>query len=130
MAYVSQDLKKKLSPEIKSVLAKYGMKGSIAVRHHSTLVINIKSGNLDLIGDFNKDNQKNHASGYLDVNVYHLDFYGRNNKKINDFYNELLTAAKGDEWFDKSDIMTDYFHTAYYIDINVGKWDKPYIFTA
>ena len=31
-------------------------------------------------------------------------------------------------WFDKSDIQTDYFHTAYFIGINVGKWNKPYNF--
>jgi hypothetical protein len=23
--------------------------------------------------------------------------------------------------------MTDYFNTAYYVDVNIGKWDKPYI---
>ena len=22
--------------------------------------------------------------------------------------------------------MTDYFNTAYYVDINIGKWNKPY----
>ena len=44
-----------------------------------------------------------------------------------DFLNELVVAMKGTKWFDKSDIMTDYFHTAYYIDINVGKWNKPYV---
>ena len=32
----------------------------------------------------------------------------------------------GDLWFDKSDSMSDYFHTAYYLSIHVGKWDKPY----
>ena len=23
--------------------------------------------------------------------------------------------------------MTDYFHTAYYCEINIGKWNKPYV---
>lgn len=32
----------------------------------------------------------------------------------------------GDEWFDKSDIMTDYFHCAYYISLGIGKWDRAY----
>jgi hypothetical protein len=26
--------------------------------------------------------------------------------------------------------MTDYFDTAYYAHINVGKWDKPFVVTA
>jgi len=37
---------------------------------------------------------------------------------------------KGDQWYDNSDAMTDYFDTAYYMDINVGQWDKPYVLTA
>jgi hypothetical protein len=35
-------------------------------------------------------------------------------------------AEGGRAWFDKSDSMTDYFHTAFYYDIQVGKWDRPY----
>jgi hypothetical protein len=26
--------------------------------------------------------------------------------------------------------MTDYFDTAYYYDLNIGRWDKPYVVTA
>ena len=29
------------------------------------------------------------------------------------------------KWFDKSDSMIDYFHTAWYNDIKIGGWDKP-----
>lgn len=25
--------------------------------------------------------------------------------------------------------MTDYFHVAYYCEINIGKWNKPYVQT-
>ena len=34
---------------------------------------------------------------------------------------------KGNKWYDKSDAMVDYFDTAYYVDINIGKWNKPYV---
>jgi len=37
---------------------------------------------------------------------------------------------KGADWYDNSDAQTDYFDTAYYVDVNVGKWDKPYIVEA
>ena len=50
MAYVSQEKKKELAPGIKAVLKKYGMKGTLAVRHHSSLVCNIKRGKLDILG--------------------------------------------------------------------------------
>ena len=114
MAYISQQDKKELAPGIKSVLNKYGMKGSIAIKHHSSLVVNLQSGPID----FDMD-------GYTSVNVYHIDKHYTGRAK--DFLNELVVAMKGTKWFDKSDIMTDYFHTAYYIDINVGKWNKPYV---
>ena len=114
MAYISQQDKKDLAPGIKSVLNKYGMKGSIAIKHHSSLVVNLQSGPID----FDMD-------GYTSVNVYHIDKHYTGRAK--DFLNELVVAMKGTKWFDKSDIMTDYFHTAYYIDINVGKWNKPYV---
>ena len=49
MAYVSQELKSKLSPTIKAICKKYKVKASVAVRHHSTLVLNVKSGKIDFI---------------------------------------------------------------------------------
>ena len=30
-------------------------------------------------------------------------------------------------YFDESDTMTDYFHCAFYYDIQVGKWDKNHV---
>ena len=56
------------------------------------------------------------------VNVYHINtgFEGTAKK----FLTALLAAMKGDKWFDKSDSMVDYFHTAWYNDIKIGAWDK------
>jgi hypothetical protein len=33
---------------------------------------------------------------------------------------------KGPDFFDHSDLMTDYFHRSHYTDIRIGTWDKPY----
>ena len=42
----------------------------------------------------------------------------------------MFKAMKGNKWFDKSDIMTDYHHIAYYCYIDVGRSrEKPYICT-
>ena len=67
MAYVSQEMKSELAPVIKTILKKYGMKGSLAVRNHSTLVLNIKSGKIDF------DANSTTGSHYNQVNVYHTD---------------------------------------------------------
>jgi hypothetical protein len=136
MAYMNQNLKAELAPGIKAVLKKYGMKGSIAVRHHMSLVVNIKSGKLDIMqnwydkvtenGTVNQYGDNIRKPEYLDVNQYWIEdgYTGI----VKDFINELYAAMKGDKWFDKSDIQSDYFHTAYYMDIHVGNWNKPYIF--
>ena len=38
------------------------------------------------------------------------------------------TIEGGREWFDKSDAMSDYFHTAFYIDLSLGKRDKAFVY--
>jgi hypothetical protein len=39
---------------------------------------------------------------------------------------EKISDALNLDNFDKSDSMTDYFHVGHYVDINVGKWNKPF----
>jgi hypothetical protein len=134
MAYVSQELKKELAPGIKAVLKKYNVRGTISVRHHMTLVVNIRSGSLDIIQNwYDNVTKKGTVNGYgdnitkpeyLSVNQYWIDegYSGT----VKDFITDLYNAMKGTKWFDKSDIQSDYFNTAYYMDVNVGSWDKPY----
>jgi hypothetical protein len=33
------------------------------------------------------------------------------------------------QWYDRSDAMTDYFDTAFYIDLEIGRFMQPYKFT-
>jgi hypothetical protein len=126
MAYMNQERKAQLAPGIKAVLKKYGMKGSISVNNHSTLVVTVKAGELDIIGNFyqKQDRVKNDQRGYIQVNQYNID--NNYTGKVKNFLNELHSAMMGSIWYDKSDISTDYFNTAYYIDINIGQWNKPY----
>lgn len=129
MAYMNQERKKQLAPGIKTVLKKYGMKGSIAVRHHSTLVVNIKSGRLDIIGNYCQKADSAtiielSKSECMSVNVYWIDEHYTG--EVRDFLNELHTAMMDGNW-DKSDIMSDYFNVGWYTDINIGQWNKPYV---
>ena len=117
MAYVSQADKKELAPAIKKVLSKYGMKGSISIRNHSTLQVTLQSGAIDF-------EDYSHGDGYIQVNTYHIDSHYSG--KARAFLNELLDAMKGPKYFNNDDAMTDYFHRSHYTDINVGKWNKPY----
>ena len=142
MAYFSQEMKKIVTPAIKAVLKKYGMTGTIAVKHHMSLVVNIKSGKLDLLGAAQKHvDMVNEQRGmkyngdidnYLQVNQFYAAEWARKvgEEEIANFYDELIAAMKGDGWYNNSDPMTDYFDIAYYTDINVGKWDKGYELAA
>ena len=136
MAYINQETKANIVAAIKPIFKKYGVKASFAVRNHSTFVVNIKSGRLDFIGNYNstQDNRSyggdvHYAKDHLDVNQYWYKehFTG----EVQDLLDELYTAIKkAGNWFDKSDIMSDYFHVAYYIDVNVGRWDRAYSLEA
>jgi hypothetical protein len=120
MAYVSKQDKAELAPAIKAVLNKYDMKGSISVRHHSTLVVKIKQGAIDFADHFT------HGEGYIQVNEYWIDQHYAGIHRA--FLNELLAAMKGPKYFNEDDSMTDYFHRSHYTDINIGAWNKPYAF--
>ncbi len=127
MAYISQQDKKTLAPAIKAVFKKYGLKGTISIKNHMTLCANVSAGRLDLlgaaaqIGDFR-------TAGYYQGNAYGATDpkYKDININIFNFYEDLKKAMRGALWFDKSDLMTDYHHTAYFMDINIGCWNKPY----
>ena len=112
MAYMSQEYKAKLAPTIKAICKKYGVKATLSVRNHSSLVLTVKQGNIDFGGD------------YIQVNPYwyHAHYTGR----AREFLAEVIPAMYGPDYFDHSDPQTDYFHCSHYIDINIGKWNAPY----
>lgn len=136
MAYMNQERKAKISAALKPVLAKYGIKGSLSVRNHSSIVLTVKSGAIDFIGNVNRVCGNNHyqvsrgftpVKDYTDVNPYW--FHDHFDGEAKEFLTEAFRALKSADWYDRSDAMTDYFDTAYYVDINIGRWNKPYIFT-
>lgn len=134
MAYFSQDDKKAMAPKVKEICKKYGISASVAVRHRSTFVLNIKGGKIDFINNFNKIAGAKHHGPFpfvnreknIDVNTYwyHEHFDG----KALDFLKEIVDAMKGPDYFDRTDIRSDYFDQSHYIDVNIGSYDKPYVY--
>lgn len=123
MAYMNQEMKSKLAPKIKAVLNKYGIKGTIAVRHNSTLVLNIKSGKIDFL-KVCEEKTKLPSHGNINVNTYHIDSYF--DGIAAQFLHDVKDAMMIGNW-DNSMIEVDYFDKGWYIDINIGKWDNPYV---
>jgi hypothetical protein len=134
MAHMNQVKKAVIAAKIKPILAKYGVKGSLSVRHHSTIVLTLKSGKIDFIENLNRVCGSSHyqtsngfrpvTRGHVDVNPYwYQDHFDGKAKK---FLTEVLAAMNVGN-HDNSDIQTDYFDVGWYVDVNVGKWNKPYI---
>ena len=62
----------------------------------------------------------------MNTSWYQEHFSGEAKK----FIGEMVDAMKGPDFFDHSDIQSDYFHRSHYIDINIGQWNKPYTLEA
>ena len=135
MAYYNQLRKQEASPKVKAILNKYGVKGSLAVHNHSTVVLNIKSGKLDFIANFNEASlgqvssfkHGKPAEKNISVNPYH--FHTHFTGECLKFLAEVF-AALNEGNHNNSDIQSDYWDVGWYIDINIGQWDKPYILEA
>ena len=115
MAFMNQERKKGLAPRIKSICKKHGVKATLAVRNYSTLVLNISSGSID----FGSENQ---------VNRYKYQEFMADYKEAVNFLDEVLPAMNVGN-HNRSDLMTDYFDVGWYVDINIGRYNKPYVQT-
>ena len=114
MAYIStEEMKEKRQAIKKAFPAKDGWKFSITRQHYSTIRVSIMQypDNYDF------------GTEHLSVNHYYIndsDKYGEAEKEVLRKINDILHIGH----FDESDAMTDYFHCAWYISIEIGKWDK------
>lgn len=136
MPYFSQERKKAIVPKIAEINKKFGIKASIAVRHHSEVVLNIASGEIDFIGNANEviandpycqaRDIKADIKDHIQVNQYHMDknFTGKAREYLEEVYKVLMDGNH-----DNSDAQVDYFDVGWYVSMNIGRWDKPYIVT-
>lgn len=124
MAFIKTEEVAQIRKELKEAFPQ--LKFGVRKHHHSSVDVTIKAGTVDF-SDILDDN------GYSQVNQYWLteNRVGKHVKLFEKIIDIIKTApAKvpgGRAWFDESDSMTDYFHTAFYFSINVGAWNKPYV---
>jgi hypothetical protein len=132
MAYFSQERKAQIAPKVKAILKKYGIQGSLSVRHHSTVVLTLKSGAIDFIGDINRTcgaDQYQVSRGfqpirdYTNVNPYH--YQSHHSGRALAFLKEVMPVLNTGN-HDNSDAQTDYFDVGWYTEIKIGKWNAPY----
>jgi hypothetical protein len=131
MAYMSQEKKKEIQLALKPILSKYNVKGTLSVNNHSTLVLTITQSPIDFIENYNKTQTEKHyadpqwrpAKDHMDVNHY---WYKEQFSDIAlDFLKEIMPIMNNGN-HDNSDSQSDYFDVGWYVDINIGGWNKPY----
>ena len=140
MAYMSQEKKARIAPVVKAICKKYGIKASLSVDHHTSLVLSIKSGSINFFEELTKTEYNNNGYvctpvgwytevnvgkyGELCINSYHYkDHYIGKSLK---FLSEVISAMNEGN-HDRSDSHTDYFDVGWYISVNIGKYKAPYV---
>lgn len=124
MAYMDQEKKAKISAGLKKIMPR-DWKYSLAVKHHSSIVLTINAAPVDLIA-LNLRSDENKGK-YIQVNEYYLDReYAGDVLAVFEAMKRTLNLDN----YDHSDSQFDHFDVGHYIDIHVGRWDKPFVCTA
>ena len=76
--------------------------------------------------EVDKEYEQNKERKYMQVSHHWTDSFDGKAKEFLDKAFAIMFEGN----HDNSDIMTDYFDVGWYIDVNIGKWDKPYEFVA
>ena len=127
MAYITADDVKAIRTELK---AAFGKKWKFSVRKESgnlSVAVTILSGTCSFAENFSD------GRAYCQVNQYYIKEHWTDAEealvleKINEIMHNAPGRANADrKFFDHSDAMTDYFHTAFYTHLSIGSWDKAY----
>ena len=124
MAYINAEDVKAIRKELKAAFPKF----KFGVRKSTSgmrVDVTVKQGPTDFSDIMRGD-------GYAQINPYHTGMYGEHSKFFEQVLDIIKTAPmrgegyNKDGWYDRSDAMTDYFDTAYYMSLNVGDYAKPY----
>jgi hypothetical protein len=138
MAYISTDEVKEVRKALKEKFGK-NLKFSVRRQNYSSIDVSIVSGKVNFF-DGSMDSKDKYSGrvakfdGYTQINEYYPEYYGKHEQLFRDIVEIMKSAPAnangGRAWYDNSDAMIDYFDTAYYTHVSVGKWDKPYELTA
>lgn len=123
MAYVSAEMTKAVRAALKAKFK--GFKFSVRKNaHSSTLYITILRSPVNLVDDIHI-----HGRCYAEINHYQVENY-KHAELYKSIYEEMFkaTASVGSEFYDDSDIQTDYFNCAYYYYLRIGDYNKTCVF--
>lgn len=144
MAYMNQQKKLCIADALKKVVPK-DWKYSLAVRHHSTIVMTIRSAPIDFM-QMEADRLRtelrrghsyvdpNHIAAYIgELEHGEVEYFQLNEFQVaTQFPGEIgatlakIVAVLNTGNYDNSDLMTDYFDVGHYISLRIGDYGKPF----
>jgi hypothetical protein len=126
MAYISATDVAAIRAELKATFPKF----KFAVRKGSgslSVDVVIQKATYAFEDAFDKQGRR-----YAQVNQYYIPQHYQDLEeaaflsKVNEIMHNAPGRAGGKVFFDESDAMTDYFHTAFYTHLSIGQWNKEY----
>ena len=144
MAFMNQAKKRLIADALKKVVPP-GWKYSLAVRHHSTIVMTIRAAPVNFMQleaeHLRTELRRGHPCvnpDYIATYIGELERGAVEHFQLNEyqvatqFPGEIgatfakIVAALNTGNHDNSDLMTDYFDVGHYIDLRIGAYDKPF----
>jgi hypothetical protein len=141
MAYIDQAKKAGIAAELKKCMPD-GWKYTLSIRHHTEIVMTIMAAPADIIGELDRTakaaaERRGHSfspiqNGHVQLGFVpsHIEHQFPANSAIYPVLENALRALKSAGWYDRSDAQVDYFDTAYYYRIDIGRWNKPFVNTS
>ena len=114
MAHINQIEKSEIAAELKKLIPKT-WKWSLSIKHYSTLVFTLAAAPAADLGE--------HDGKHIQVNHYYPErYFSAETMKIVEKIMEVINAKN----YCNSDTQRDYFDVGYYVNFNIGRWNKPF----
>lgn len=132
MAYINKDQVKQIREALKKEFG--GLyKFSVRMQHHSSVRVSIMKGSAfdiyetrDMRGEYYKVDLNDGKRLYRISEYNDCREYSEKDSKVFKKIFEIIKYGSDNKYFDKSDPMSDYFHTAFYYELTIGQYEKPF----
>ena len=121
MPYIPTETVKEKRVQLRKMFP--NLKLSVSTRHHSVIVVSIMEGNIPFPEDF----LQYEKDQYHSINHFYIEKHFENYPK----WKSVLTKIKDVIGKEQRELVYDGDYGSvptYYIDMNIGKWDKPYVY--
>jgi len=120
MAYISTAAVKVIRADLKAAFPDWKFSVRKDVNSHSSITVSILKSDLD----FQWSSGYANTEQYMSINHYHpqVTFSGNSLTLIK----EVIGTINKENW-DRSDIQTDYFDVGFYVNVEMGRYGRPYI---